>query len=182
MTPNGVFLLSLDREVLAWMKKAGCYKLCFGIESGDPETQRFIHKRVPLDRCKQIVKEANRLGIWTHGFFILGLPFETGDAIHRTLAYAVESDLDFASFFLAVPYPQTELYQIMKDHGMLEGRPGLEDFRGHGGHPTLHPPGTLRLAKNDVQALRGAQGGEPAQSRQAQLPPAAAEERRKIGG
>ncbi len=129
MTPNGVFLLSLDREVLGWMKKAGCYKLCFGIESGDPETQKFIHKRVPLDRCKRIVKEANRLGIWTHGFFILGFPFETREAIHRTLAYAIESDLDFASFFLAVPYPHTELSQIMKDHGMLDhAGPDLRAF------------------------------------------------------
>ena len=118
-TPNGVAIWTLDKEVLTWMKKAGCYKLCFGIESGDPETQKFIRKSVPFDKCKNIVKEANKLGIWTHGFFIIGFPFEDQKSIDNTLKYAIESDLDFASFFLATPYPKTDLYAIMNEQGMI---------------------------------------------------------------
>ncbi len=119
-TPNGVAIWTLDKEVLTWMKKAGCYKLCFGIESGDPETQKFIRKSVPLDKCKEIVREANKLGIWTHGFFIIGFPFEDQRSIDNTLKYAIDSDLDFASFFLATPYPKTDLYTIMNEEGMIE--------------------------------------------------------------
>lgn len=118
-TPNGVALWTLDAEVLEWMKKAGCYKLCFGIESGDPETQKFIRKHIPLDKCKEVVKEANKLGIWTHGFFIIGFPFEDRKSIGNTLNYAIESDLDFASFFLATPYPKTDLYTIMQENGLV---------------------------------------------------------------
>ena len=118
-TPNGVALWTLDAEVLGWMKKAGCYKLCFGIESGDPETQKFIRKHIPLDKCKEVVKEANKLGIWTHGFFIIGFPFEEMKSINNTLSYAIESDLDFASFFLATPYPKTDLYTIMQENGLV---------------------------------------------------------------
>ncbi|MCX6815434.1 MAG: cobalamin-dependent protein [Candidatus Aenigmarchaeota archaeon] len=119
-TPNGVALWTLDKEVLVWMKRAGCYKLCFGIESGDMETQKFIRKHVPLDRCKEIVKEANKLGIWTHGFFIIGFPFENTRSIHNTIRYAIDSNLDFASFFLATPYPKTDLYTIMDERGMIK--------------------------------------------------------------
>lgn len=119
-TPNGVALWTLDKEVLTWMKKAGCYKLCFGIESGDPETQKFIRKSVPLDKCREIVREANKLGIWTHGFFIIGFPFEDKKSIDNTLNYAIDSDLDFASFFLATPYPKTDLYAIMSENGMVQ--------------------------------------------------------------
>ncbi|MBI4980532.1 cobalamin B12-binding domain-containing protein [Candidatus Woesearchaeota archaeon] len=118
-TPNGVAIWTLDKEVLTWMKKAGCYKLCFGIESGDPETQKFIRKSIPLDKCKEIVREANKLGIWTHGFFIIGFPFEDQTSINNTLNYAIDSDLDFASFFLATPYPKTDLYAIMNENGMI---------------------------------------------------------------
>ncbi len=119
-TPNGVAIWTLDREVLTWMKKAGCYKLCFGIESGDTETQKFIRKSVPFKKCKNIIREANRLGIWTHGFFIIGFPFEDMNAINNTLRYAIRSDLDIASFFLATPYPKTDLYTIMDQNGMVK--------------------------------------------------------------
>jgi magnesium-protoporphyrin IX monomethyl ester (oxidative) cyclase len=118
-TPNGVALWTLDRNVLSYMKRAGCYKLCFGIESGDLETQKFIRKGVPLDRAKKIIRDANDLGIWTHGFFIIGFPFENRDSIENSFKYAIKTDLDFASFFLAAPYPETELYRIMRNHKMI---------------------------------------------------------------
>ena len=118
-TPNGVAIWTLDKEVLSWMKKSGCYKLCFGIESGDPGTQKFIRKVVPFNKCKKIIREANKLGIWTHGFFIIGFPFEDINSINNTLKYAIKSDLDFASFFLATPYPKTDLYKIMHQNGLV---------------------------------------------------------------
>ena len=119
-TPNGVALWTLDRKVLGYMKKAGCYKLCFGIESGDPETQKFIKKIIPLEMAKEVIKEANKIGIWTHGFFVIGFPFETKKSMDNTLKFAIKSDLDFASFFLATPYPKTELYNIMRQKKMIK--------------------------------------------------------------
>ena len=35
--PTGLAIWTLDEEVLRLMKKSGCYKVCFGIESGHPE-------------------------------------------------------------------------------------------------------------------------------------------------
>jgi len=118
-TPNGVALWTLDRNVLTYMKRAGCYKLCFGIESGDSETQKFIRKGVPLEKAKRIIRDANELGIWTHGFFVIGFPFEKRESIENSLKYAIDTDLDFASFFLATPYPETDLYAIMKKHKLI---------------------------------------------------------------
>ncbi len=118
-TPNGVALWTLDKETLQLMKRSGCYKLCFGIESGDPETLRFIRKPVKLDRAQQAIDWAKQAGIWTHGFFVIGFPFETKGSIENTIAFAKKSGLDFASFFLATPYPGTELYSVMEKSGLI---------------------------------------------------------------
>ena len=54
-TPNGVAIWTLDEEVLKYIKKSGCYKLCFGIESADPTTQKFIRKGINLEKSKKII-------------------------------------------------------------------------------------------------------------------------------
>ena len=50
-TPSGIAINTLDIQVLSRMKKAGFYRLCFGIETGDPVSQKLIDKRVNLDSC-----------------------------------------------------------------------------------------------------------------------------------
>lgn len=119
-TPNGVAIWTLDRNLLEKMKKSGCYKLCFGIESGCPQTLKFIKKPINLTRARQVIHWANDVGIWTHGFFVIGFPYETKEAIYETLRFAVESDLDFASFFIATPLPGTRLLEIVKKEGLIE--------------------------------------------------------------
>jgi magnesium-protoporphyrin IX monomethyl ester (oxidative) cyclase len=122
-TPNGVAIWTLDKNLLEKMKKSGCYKLSFGIESGDPETLRFIGKPVDLTYARKVIQWANELGIWTHGFFVIGFPYESKASIDRTLRFATESDLDFASFFIATPLPGTRLLEIVKKEGLIENDP-----------------------------------------------------------
>lgn len=119
-TPNGVAIWTLDKNLLEKMKKSGCYKLSFGIESGCPQTLKFLKKPINLTRARQVIRWANDVGIWTHGFFVIGFPYETKEAIYETLRFAVGSDLDFASFFIATPFPGTELLEIVKKEGLTE--------------------------------------------------------------
>jgi len=118
-TPNGIAIWTLDAKLLKKMKKSGCYSLSFGIESGDPNTLKFIGKPVNLAKAKEVIKQANKIGIYTHGFFVFGFPYENLESIMLTLRFAVESDLDLASFYIATPYPKTRLYEIMKREKML---------------------------------------------------------------
>lgn len=117
-TPNGVAIWTLNKNLLKKMKKSGCYKLCFGIESGDANTLKFIGKPVSLTHARKVIQWANEAGIWTHGFFVIGFPNESYKSIYKTLKFAVKSDLDFASFFIATPYPGTTLLDIVKKNGM----------------------------------------------------------------
>ncbi len=98
--PNGIAIWTLDKPLLEKMKKSGCYRLTFGIESGHPTTQKFIRKNLNLKKAKKIIKLVNDLGIWTFSTYIIGFPYETKKAIETTFNYAIKSLSDFVVFIL----------------------------------------------------------------------------------
>ena len=60
----------VDRELLEKMKKAGCYRISFGVESGVQEILNNIKKGTKITRIKDIFAMAQELGIETLGFFM----------------------------------------------------------------------------------------------------------------
>lgn len=119
-TPNGIAIWSLDKPLLDKIKKSGCYKLTFGIETGCPDTQKFIRKtQVDLEKSKEIIKYCNEIGLWTHSAFVIGFPEETKEQIEETIKFAISTDLDMATFWLATPYPATDLFNVYETLGLL---------------------------------------------------------------
>ncbi|MCK9418609.1 MAG: B12-binding domain-containing radical SAM protein [Nitrospirae bacterium] len=119
-TPNGIAIWTLDKEVLSKMRESGCYKLTFGIETASPNTQKFIRKEhIDLNKSKELIRYCNEIGIWTHSTFIIGFPYETEADIMKTIDYAVSCGVDMATFFIATPYPGTEMYDIYKKENLL---------------------------------------------------------------
>ena len=99
------------------MKKAGIYKLAFGIESADSEVLRICRKKLDLKKLEEVVNIANKMGFLVYGFFIIGLPGETEVSFRRTLEFAHRLKLDVANFCMAVPFPGTELFNMVKKKG-----------------------------------------------------------------
>lgn len=119
-TPNGIAIWTLDKEVVSKMRESGCYKLTFGIETGSLVTQEFIRKsHIDLQKSKDLIKYCNEIGIWTHSPFIIGFPYETEKDIMETIDYAVNCGVDMATFFIATPYPGTEMYEIYQQEKLL---------------------------------------------------------------
>ena len=118
-TPNGIAHWTLDKPLLRKMKKAGCYRITFGIESGNPEMRRWVGKPFSLEQAKELTKYANNLGFWTIATNIIGFPYETREQIEDTIKYAIDSDVDFALFFRLGPRPGTPVYEVFKKEGLL---------------------------------------------------------------
>lgn len=113
-TPNGIAHWTLNKRLLKKMKQAGCYRITFGIESGDEETRRWIGKPYDLNQANELTKYANNLGMWTLATNIIGFPFETREQIEKTIDYAMKSDCDWAFFFRLGPRPGTPVYEVFK--------------------------------------------------------------------
>lgn len=118
--PNGIAIWSLDKPLIRKMKESGCYRLTFGIESGCPETQKYIRKNLKLNKAREIMKIANGLGLWTFSTYIVGFPYETREAMNQTFDYAISSYSDFVGFILLMPFPGTDVTKIMEKEGFLK--------------------------------------------------------------
>jgi len=100
----------LDQELAAQMKKAGCYRLFFGMESGNDSILALMNKQTRVDQEKKAVGTAKSVGIKTGGFFILGYPGETDETMLDTMRMASSLPLDYVSITMPYPIPGTRLY------------------------------------------------------------------------
>ena len=117
----------IDRDSLVWMKKAGCRRLVFGIESGNDALLSTVNKQNTAARSRETIRWCRELGITTVGLFMLGMPGETPEQTRQTIDYACSLDLDFAKFAITVPFPGSELYSQMVADGTLT-RTDWENF------------------------------------------------------
>ena len=109
----------VDETILRKMKRAGFYKLAFGVESADPEVLKIARKKLDLQKLAQTVMMAKKMGFEVYGFFIIGLPGETEDAFQRTMAFARSTGFDVANFCMAIPFVGTELYKMVENEGQF---------------------------------------------------------------
>ena len=128
--PNGVRVDTMDLSLLKLMKKAGCYQLSFGVESGNQEVLNKIGKGIKLEQVENAVKWAKQAGIATIGFFMIGLPYDTEETMQQTIDFAKRLPLDLVQFTVTVPYPGTELYGMVEKDGKFL----VEDWSAFGSY------------------------------------------------
>ncbi len=110
----------VDYEMLKKMKKAGCWQIHFGVESGSQRLLNLIKKGITLEQSKNAMKICRKAGIQTRAYFMLGLPTETREESLQTIRFAKDIDPDYVKYSLTTPYPGTELFDIIKKEGNLK--------------------------------------------------------------
>lgn len=113
---------TIDQELLAYMKKAGCWMIMYGIETSSDLILENVKKggKASFEITKKAVMMAKRAGIKVWGYFIMGLPGETKETIKNSINFAKQLPLDLVNFAVGAPYPGTEFYQEAKQRGWLE--------------------------------------------------------------
>ena len=117
---NGIRADMVDFEFFNLAKKAGCWLVGFGLETGDQNILNRISKRIMLSQSENAVKLAQKAGISTFGFFILALSGETEESMERTIQFAKKLTLDIAKFDICIPYPGTPYYEELKSRGRIK--------------------------------------------------------------
>lgn len=131
--PNGVRADFIDEELLFLMKQAGCFRIAYGIETGNEKIMQNINKNLSLDKVRRAVKQTKEIGIEVTGFFMLGLPGDTEETMQNTIDFAKELDVDWAQFTTLTPFPGTRIYDTIKKEGKLTEN-WNEHFSGHFDH------------------------------------------------
>lgn len=115
---------TITTELLARMKAAGCWNIFYGIEAADDSVQKHIRiqKFGSTDHVKQTIRQTQAAGIEVRAAFMVGLPGETPATAMKTLTMAKELEPDYAQWNFTVPYPGTQLWNEMRQHGRLLAR------------------------------------------------------------
>lgn len=114
--PNGLRGDILTEDLLDRLRAAGTYHISFGIETGSERIQKLIKKSANLPKIQKMIDYADSLGIYCHGFFMLGFPTETADDVEETIRFAERSRLHTAGFHQVLPFPNTALHDLAREH------------------------------------------------------------------
>lgn len=109
----------VDKEIVASLKDAGCKIMAIGVESGSQKILGKLNKNLGLDKIRDAFRWANKKGIRTVGFFMIGNPAETMDEINETLRFIRQINADWFKANILIPYPGSRLYRSMLENGEL---------------------------------------------------------------
>jgi anaerobic magnesium-protoporphyrin IX monomethyl ester cyclase len=100
---------TVDRDLFAKMKAAGCFICGLGIETGDPDIMKRMKKGSSMERVITARNAARDVGLPIEGLLIIGHPYETWKSAVKTIDFAVKLNPDRPVVGVMVPYPGTEV-------------------------------------------------------------------------
>lgn len=108
----------LDDEMLKLMKRAGCWQLAVGVESGEPEILKRLGKGTDLNLIRAATQKIKKFGMSIKGFFVMGTPYETPGTIDKTIKFAKSLPLDEIQITVFTPFPGTDLFEyVVQEEG-----------------------------------------------------------------
>ena len=111
----GLRLDTLDDEVIEALTQAGMYFVGIPLESGVPRIQKLMGKEIQIPRFMSIMESFVKRHIFTNGHMMFGFPSETLEEMEESFCVAKDSLLHVAAFFVVTPFPNTQLYQYVKE-------------------------------------------------------------------
>lgn len=118
---SGLYVNSLDDEVIDALASAGLIMTAVAIESGsDYIRNKVVGKNLRKEKINDVVASFNRHPeIYLYGFFIIGFPEDTERTISDTIEMIQALDLDDISVNPLIPLPGTRLFEQCKRENLF---------------------------------------------------------------
>jgi radical SAM superfamily enzyme YgiQ (UPF0313 family) len=109
----------ISNEILEIMKKAGCKRINYGVETGDPELIKWGKPPANLDTIRKAFRLTKNVGMWAGAHIILGWPDENLETLARTVKFVSELPADSVNWNVLTPYPGTRLYEMANENNLI---------------------------------------------------------------
>lgn len=109
----------VDSKTLHWMKKAGCKRIDFGVESGSEMIRKNMNKNFNNEDIIKAFELTKKFKIKTIAYMILGYNGETLKTILQSVKVYNKIKPDVIITCPARLYPGTELYDNAKNQGLI---------------------------------------------------------------
>jgi len=133
----------VDEELIKLMAKAGCYRIRFGVESGNDEILKFVRKNITKDQVRKAFFWSKKYKIETFAYFMLGLPTETEQTVQETVNFAMELKPDYAMFSPTLVFNQgNDMFKWAAENGYIDKDYWTRYARGENleTYPVLNTP------------------------------------------
>ncbi len=110
---------TVNEEILRALKRSGCYRIHYGIESATPRHLKYLQKGQTPEKVERACKMSREAGIGFFAYMMIGIPHETRREMFATVEFAKQLKPDYAQFSICTPYPKTELYFQMLKEGII---------------------------------------------------------------
>lgn len=146
---QGTLTMAKNRELLRWLRKAGCVLLLIGFESMEDDNLKQVNKgwMSQIGDRGELVDLIHEEGISIYAAFIFGLDSDTSGTFQKALDFALEKKFYYAAFNHLLPFPETPLYNRLKQENRLTNAHWWLDrnykYGGIAFKPALVTPGEL---------------------------------------
>jgi len=138
---NGIRVESADSELFAKMRRAGCYGITFGLETGNDKVLKAFGKggKASIQQARQAVEKANVAQLETLGSFMLGLSADTEETMMETIEFARSLPVYSAKVSVTIAFPGTPMFDKGVREGMIRSY-NWDDYFMYSSEPLYHHP------------------------------------------
>ena len=117
----------ISEELLAWLKKAGCISISYGVESGSDVVLKAMNKKQSRAQVARAFQMTHDSQIKAFILLMVGNINENDESINETIKLIREIKPDKLRTTLTMVYPATDLYDLCKQKGFLTDDYWLSD-------------------------------------------------------
>jgi radical SAM superfamily enzyme YgiQ (UPF0313 family) len=134
----------VDRELLQEMRRARCWQVGYGLESGSEAVLKAINKEQSVEQMENAIRWADEAGLAVRGMFMVGNFGETPETLEETIRFVRRNPIkDFHVTFFT-PMPGTGSFVQWKRHGNWTADATEGDTTSLHTGPTYVPHGMTR--------------------------------------
>jgi radical SAM superfamily enzyme YgiQ (UPF0313 family) len=119
----------LDDELVGYLKRSGCYRIYFGVESGSQRVLDYLEKGITVDQIRNSFRITRNHGIDRCAYIMIGCPSEEIADIEMTLRLVKEITPEHLHCSICMPMPMTCLYRKLICEGLIKDDYWLEFAR-----------------------------------------------------
>lgn len=117
----------VNKDVLEWMKKSGCWSIFFGVESGSQKILKNIRKHATIEQIINAFNLCKEIGIQAGMGLMIGNPGEDENTINETIKVVKKIVPDTLATEILTIFPNTEIYELAKSKRFIDDSYWLTD-------------------------------------------------------
>ena len=114
-----VHVTTVDKEMLAVMKEAGCREIYIGVESGSAVILKELNKKISVEGIINTCRIAKDISLSILALIVIGFPEEDRNTIKKTEDLINKIKPDYVAFNILTPMPGCDYYEYAKQKGYV---------------------------------------------------------------